>query len=474
MSPQGGFARTLLDHTQDKVAVIDETGTFTYLNRSTERILGFEPEELVGENALEYVHPEDRDRVVDAFRDVITAEGEVVDETVEYRHQTTDESYVWLESRCSNFTADELGGYIVSSRDITDRIEAERERDETASRLTELASQTADVLWMFSSDWSELLFVNAAYEDVYGGSITDLEADPTDFLNCINPADRDAVQSAIARLSAGASVNIEYRVNPNRNYNDWVWVQAEPIVVDGEVERVVGFSRDITDRRRRERQLVVIDHILRHNLRNGLNAVMGHAAFLVDEPTEDVVEHAEVIRQTSEDILETAEKQRDINELFTTPARPVAVDVHAFFEDDIEALADTHPEVTVTNRLPEPLFVRAVPQIEVAICELMDNAAKHAKVEDPFIVIDGAVRSDEVVIEISDDCPPIPETEYRVLTGDAEMDQVYHSTGLGLWLAYWIIDRSDGTIEFDRRDEGGNRATVTLPAPYDTDDIDTS
>ena len=412
------------------------------------------------------------ERVRAVFRDVIDAD-EDREVSIEYRHRAKDDSYVWLESRCSNHTVEEIGGYVVSSRPITDRIEAERDRAETEGRLAELANQTADVLWMFAGDWSEVLFVNPAYEDVYGGSIAELEADPLQFLDCVHPDDRGVVEAAMERLSAGESINVEYRVDPRRNYNDWVWVQAEPIVEDGEVVRVVGFSRDVTNRRRRERQLVVIDHILRHNLRNGLNAIMGHADLVIDDPDGDVEAHAEVIQQTALDILETAEKQRDINELFTMPARPIVVDLHQILEDDVEELQASHPDVTIVNRLPDPLHARAVPQIEAAIRELVGNAAKHATVEDPVIEVDGAVRSDVVVVEISDDCPPIPEPEYRVLTGDAEMDQVYHSTGLGLWLAYWVVDLSDGTIEFSRRDDG-NRVTITLPLPRDTDDIETS
>ena len=473
MSPQDSIADTLLDYTQDMVTVIAEDGTFTYLNQSVERIMGFDPDELVGENAFEYVHADDCERVVETFASVIESTDELVEATVEYRCRTKDGSYVWLESRCSNYTGDEIGGFIVSSRPITDRVEAERARDETESRLAELANQTADVLWMFTGDWSELLFVNPAFEDVYGGSIRELEADPLHFMDCVHPDDEEAVEAAMERLSAGGSVDMEYRVNPDRNFNDWVWVQAEPIVVDGEIERIVGFTRDVTDRRRQERQLVVIDHILRHNLRNGLNAVMGHADMLAEKSTGDVAKHAEVIRKTSEEILATAEKQRDINELFTTPARPTTIDVHEIVEDDVAALQETHPEVAIVNRLPDPLHVRAIPQLEVAICELVSNAVKHAEVEHPRVTIDGARRADTVVIEISDDCPPIPEPEYRVLTGEVEMDQVYHSTGLGLWLAYWIVDRSDGTIEFAHRDGGGNRITLTLPSPRDTGDEDT-
>jgi len=42
------------------------------------------------------------------------------------------------------------------------------------------------------------------------------------------------------------------------------------------------------------------------------------------------------------------------------------------------------------------------------------------------------------------------------------MDDVYHTSGLGLWLVYWVADLSDGNIAFDRS-ETGNTITLTLP-----------
>ncbi|TKX82640.1 PAS domain S-box protein, partial [Halorubrum sp. SS5] len=77
----------------------------------------------------------------------------------------------------------------------------------------------------------------------------ELRGDPATFLDAIHPEDRRAVKEAMERLSAGESVDMEYRVNAAENYKRWVWVQGEPIVEDGEVVRITGFTKDVTDRR---------------------------------------------------------------------------------------------------------------------------------------------------------------------------------------------------------------------------------
>src|SRR5437899_11631283 len=49
----------LLEHASDMVSVIDQDGTVRYESPSVERLLGWRPEELVGTQLLDYVHPDD-------------------------------------------------------------------------------------------------------------------------------------------------------------------------------------------------------------------------------------------------------------------------------------------------------------------------------------------------------------------------------------------------------------------------------
>jgi len=156
--------------------------------------------------------------------------------------------------------------YLPGDRDqparLAERIEAAVEKyrieSEVATvgrRVRELSEVTNDILWMFTDDWSELLFVNSAYERIWGQPIERLEANSRDFLNGIHPGDRDRVREAMEALSDGESVDVEYRVNPDEEYRRWVWVQGEPIFDEtGSVVRVAGFARDITRRKRRERE----------------------------------------------------------------------------------------------------------------------------------------------------------------------------------------------------------------------------
>jgi len=455
----------LLDYARDKVAVVDDEGVFTYVNDAVERLLGYDPATLLGTNAFEYMHPEDRPAVRDVFERTVESE-DTAQVTVEYRFRDADGEYVWLESRMSNVTDDDIDGYVVSSRDVTDRVDAERERRETADRLSELAAATTDVLWLFEADWSELLFVNVAYEGVYGGSIADLEADPASFLDAVHPDDQDAVEAAMASLSAGSSVDMEYRIQANGD-DRWLWVRGHPITEDGEVVRVAGFSRDVTDRRQRENQLYVMDNLLRHNLRNDLNIVLA-AADLAEAQAPEIAERTETIRRVGENLLATAEKERDVIDLLTGDRNLTRVAPSAVVESAVERIGERYPGATIDVSVQESGEAYAVETIGNAVDELLENAIRHSEADRPAVsvTVGDAGSPGGVELVVADDCRPIPDNEVAVLTGEHGRDDLHHSTGLGLWLVYWSAELSGGSVGVESTDDG-NRVRFRLPRPPD-------
>ncbi|MXR40257.1 PAS domain S-box protein [Halobaculum sp. WSA2] len=456
----------LLDHAQDTVAVVTEDGTVTYVNAAVEATLGYEPEELVGENAFEYVHPDDSPMVRREFYAMCRAD-DYDETTITYRYRTRDGDWVWLESRMSNLTDERVDGYVVSSRDITDRIAAEETREEAAARLNTIASVSSDVLWLFSGDWSEALFVNGAVRDIYGIGPERLYDDPVAFLDAIHPDDVTRVIDAMERLSDGESVDIEYRVNAREDFSRWVWVQAVPIVEDGVVTRIAGFSRDVTERHRREQHLVVMDNLLRHNLRNDLNVILGAAEQIAaDHPQTTPL--TEQIRTTGNRLLRTATKERRIIELLVDRRFRERVDLGEAIETAIERARHRYPNAVVDYSLEfDDDELPVVPSLtRTAVAELIENGIVHCDDERPRVDIAVSGEDGTVEVEITDDAAALPDVEVNVLTGAHEFgrDPINHSGGLGIWLVYWCIELSNGDITVEHADENGNRIRLSVPA----------
>lgn len=130
---------------------------------------------------------------------------------------------------------------------------AEQEVEQTRQRLTEVTQNVTDCIWLFDRDWDEILFISG-YENVYGRPVAGLEENPQDFLTVTKEEDKPLVREKMSELSAGQTIDVEYRIT-GADEPTWVWVKGSPITNDdGEVVRVAGFSRDVTERKAQERE----------------------------------------------------------------------------------------------------------------------------------------------------------------------------------------------------------------------------
>ncbi|QLD85189.1 PAS domain S-box protein [Natronomonas halophila] len=122
----------------------------------------------------------------------------------------------------------------------------------------ELVESAEEALWMFRADWSELLYINSAYEEIHGQPIERLEAEPEAVLETVHPDDRQRTRAAMDQLSNGEPIDIEIRVNAEEGFGRWVWVKGQPVYRDGDLYAVSGLARDITDRKERQRRFEAI------------------------------------------------------------------------------------------------------------------------------------------------------------------------------------------------------------------------
>lgn len=149
--------------------------------------------------------------------------------------------------------------YTVLANRISNAVEQYRSRhavETTEKKLSQLAEKTDDILFMFNEDWSELLFINSAYEDIWDGSIAELQEDPKRFLEFVHPEDQERLIHTMERISNGEENTIEYRVIRPDGEQRWIRAESQPIFDDeGTLSRIVGSARDITERKVREERL---------------------------------------------------------------------------------------------------------------------------------------------------------------------------------------------------------------------------
>jgi PAS domain S-box-containing protein len=228
----------------------------------------------------------------------------------------------------------------------------------------------------------------------------------------------------------------------------------------GDLLAQVVVCRDVTEKRRREEQLELLKDVqsrfLRHNLRNELNTILAHAEFMRDDTGPPREESYEVIVETSERLIEWGEKARTIERLVESSKREPH-EVGPTVRRLVTRVRERYPDVEFRVDCPDALWAMTVPQVDTALENLLDNAARYNTGPDPCVeatvtAADGAVR-----VVIADNGPGIDRAELDAIQAGEET-QLEHSSGFGLWLAYWVVDSSGGDIEF----ETGDGTTVTL------------
>lgn len=232
---------------------------------------------------------------------------------------------------------------------------------------------------------------------------------------------------------------------------------------DGTIRSYVAVQTDITERAHKTRQLEVLDRILRHNLRNDMNVIQTRAELLEREATGSLGEHAETILAKARELVETADKEREIVRLLLrTPAR-TEQSISRVARRAIETVRDEYPDGTIDSAIADGVRASASPILERAITELLVNAIVHSDTDQPTVELSVAERTDSVSVTVADYGPGIPETETAVLTGTDSLDPLFHGSGLGLWLVYWVVRLSQGTLSFTENTPQGSIVTLRIP-----------
>ena len=112
--------RSLIEHSNDVVTVVDASGAIIYDSPSARRVLGYSREERIGDDGIDKIHPDDRDRATQAFSHAMSHPGKVGHIELRYRHK--DGTFLWLElSMTSLLDEPTVAGVVTNFRDITER-----------------------------------------------------------------------------------------------------------------------------------------------------------------------------------------------------------------------------------------------------------------------------------------------------------------------------------------------------------------
>jgi PAS domain S-box-containing protein len=401
------------------------------------------------------VHPDDRENVDEAWSEALEEGG------YDMKHRiVVDGKTRWVQETAKiEFGCDgEPEGGIGVVRDITEQVQQTREIRAQKERYESLFNSVSGAVVVTDLDGT-ITTCNPGFTDLFGYERDDIEGnhlstitdESTDVERLLETTDtsREALLRNFQKKS-GQVFPSETRSSPLRTHNG---------DIDGHVIHIIDASEEQANRE----QLQVLSRVFRHNVKNDMNVIQGHAEVIEQRGSNAVLSDAEKILEKSRDFVGMAENQHRITKLLTKNADTVDVDLAPTIRQAVSDVQTQYPDATLQTELDPDCQARTTREIAEAIRELVENAIVHSDQVHPRVDI--YLRSTETMTELTvrDDGPGIPEQEWNVLTADGQINPLNHGTGLGLWFVNQVVRRSNGTMSFDTNGSGGTTVTVRLP-----------
>ena len=456
---------TLVAEVDDLVTVVDADGILTYVSPAVTRVLGYEPDDLVGHEGYEFVHPEDRERNADALNAVLSDPSE--SETVEVRFRHADGSWRWIEATMRNRLDDDvIDGVLLSSRDITERKEYELEARALAEEYEALLNSVEDAIFLLDVEDGgdgvrfEFERLSPSYERQTGITTEEVQGrTPRDVFGEEQGSELEANYHRCVNAGEPISYQEELRVGDGARF--WQ-TKLAPVVSAGDVTRLVGVTRNVTERVERERQLrqqnarlEEFASVISHDLRNPLNVAQGRAALLAEQAESDhlgpLLQALDRMEAIVEDTLILARQGDIISETESVSLTDLVGRCWAAVHTD-DATVEVVDEVTLQA---DPDRLRHVFE------NLFRNAVEHGGAD---VTVRVGAR-DEEAIYVEDDGPGIP-VEKREKVLEPGHSSARDGTGFGLTIVKriveahgWELSVTDGTddgarFEFETATQG--------------------
>lgn len=477
--------RALIEHSSDIVTVLQPDGTIEYVSPSSERILGFEPAELLGEDAFEFAHPADRERVTSVFEEAVTDHDATP--TVEYRYRDADDEWRHLESRGTNRLDDPaVEGFVVNTRDVTQRrkrleileklpVAAGRLRaaadEETAAEATvETARDVLGLeitgLWLYDDNVDALVPVAQtpearklvgdhprfesdgeslswrAFEDGEPRIYDDVRQEDR-----IHNPDTPVRSEMVLPLGDYGVVNVGDTERKRFGDVDVYFARILAAMAESTFERLdheATLRQQQRELERKNERLDAFASVVSHDLRNPLNVADGYLE-LVETADQDHVRRIEAAHQRMatilEDVLTLAREGEAIGD-------PEPVDLTTVVEGAWAnvATASASLDIDCNGRILAD---------ESRVHELFENLFRNS-VEHGGSEVSVRVECDGATLVISDDGPGIePEHRDRVL--DSGYSTTPNGTGLGLAIVREIAEAHGWSVSVSESAAGGTR-----------------
>ena len=473
--------RALIDNSHDVLGVLDAAGNIVFESAQIAAALGYTPEELLGQNAYELIHPDDLARVELAAGKLMPGGPP---EQLKYRFAHKQGGYRTLDGRARLAEGGDGSVYMVfACRDTTETDAADAQRRELEVRFQGLVEAAPDAVVVFQGD--QIVMANQTAGDMLGGANSDsLLGMRIDEL--VHSDDVEVTEQRIAMLFEGEPLMpLQRRLRRADGSYLWTEVLGSKTTWQGQ-PAVLAMVRDITDRRAAEEALEQANNDLRaanfeltqfaeiatHDLQEPLRTITSftqllarHAGPQLDDAARSYIDETLGGVKRLQALLDDL---RDFTQVGSGAVVDIQVSTSQALADAQSALADAISDSSAQishDNLPTVLGDSKL--ITQVFTQLLSNAIKYAKDDEPPRVhVSADWRYSRWCISVRDHGIGIaPEYQTKVfeIFRRLHTQDVRPGTGVGLATVRRILERHGGRIWVESALGEGSTFIFTLP-----------
>ncbi len=488
LSEREQFFRTITERTTDLVMIIDAAGLIRYVSPSYDTMLGYSEKQLVGQSALNLVHPDD-------LPDAQILLGELVNENLEaasgeYRVKDADGFYRHFDFRARNLLNDPaIRGIVADARDVTERRAAERALQNSEERFRKVLEVSGEGIVTRDADM-RITFANERFATMLGYTVEELLG--RNVHEIIAPSHLPMQrESAERRRATGVAETMDMEFLHKDGSPIPAILAVSPTFDDaGNFTGALGMITDMTERKQLEAQLRQSQKMeavgrlaggVAHDFNNLLTSIKGHVDLVLGEIPQDSPAWTDV-----NEIQKAADRAAALTHKLLAFSRrqmlqPVVLDIDTAVSEMAEML-----ERVIADRVEMIIELNGTDmrvhadrsQLEHAVLNLVANASDAMPDGGEIRIRTDAFEMDQEFSRVNKGA--IPGSYVRIAVSDTGtgMDEetlahlfepffttkgIGRGSGLGLATVYGIIKQSGGYVRASSEVDRGTTFEIFLP-----------
>jgi PAS domain S-box-containing protein len=246
--------RSMIEYTNDIITTTTFSlkPTYTYISPSVKKIMGYEPEELIGKSVFKIIHPGDKKELLPLLKKYLEAKVKMalrkkdfnLTETIEYRAKDKSGNWHYLQST-GNIIGNKL---LFISRDITENKEV-KERLETSEEVFRTLTENTPIGIYYNDFSGKFIYGNKKAEEIVGYKSEELIGKNFLKLKLLQFKDIGKAAQILALNKLGKATGPEeFTLNRKDGSRVVVEINTEIITIGGKTV-VLGMAQDITKRK---------------------------------------------------------------------------------------------------------------------------------------------------------------------------------------------------------------------------------